>query len=300
MPVALIYLAVVAIWSTTPLAVKWSTDPHISFIEGVGIRMGAAALLTSLLLRLFAIPRRYDREAWRLYAAGALGFFGAMTQLYWAAQFVPSGLIALIFGLAPLFAGGLARLILGERVLNLPRVLALLVALAGLALIFRNEVRLDPGAAPAIATLVVATLFYAMSSVLVKKYQTRIHPLTQVSGSLWLSCIGFAAVWLLVDGQLPTAVNPRTLAAISYLALFGSVLGFMFYFQLLAQLPVATVALITLMTPPCALIIGWLAAGETLTARTLIGGGVVMLALAVYQFAAPRSPAQANNLANRR
>jgi len=44
------------------------------------------------------------------------------------------------------------------------------------------------------------------------------------------------------------------------------------------------VALITLMTPPMALVIGWLFAGEKLGLGVLTGGVVVMLALALYQW----------------
>lgn len=297
MPIYAAFIVVVAVWSTTPLAVKLSTDAHISFIEGVGLRMIAGALLASLLLRLMRIERRYDWPAQRIFLAGALGFFGAMTQVYWAAQFIPSGLIAIIFGVAPLFAGVLGALVLGERSLTPLRVVALLAALLGLFLIFQGEVKVEPEAAPAIAVLVFATLIYALSSVLVKKYQTPLHPLAQVSGSLWYSCIGYALVWLAVDGSPPGDIEPVTLAVISYLAIFGSVIGFMLYFRLLAHLPVTTVALITLITPPCALVIGWLVADEELTRQTLIGGAIVLMALAVYQWA---GPPQANMRASRR
>ncbi len=284
MPVPAAFLIVVLVWSTTPLAVKWSTSVDVSFLEGVALRMFAAAIIASLLLRLFGITRHYSSAALRLYAAGALGFFGAMSLLYWAAQFVPSGVIALVFGVAPLFAGTLGALLLGERSLTPLRVGALMVALSGLALVFRGQINVNVDAAPAIAALVVATLFYALSSVLVKRYTVQMHPLAQVTGALWLTALGFVALWWVSDGVAPTHIDARTLGAIGYLTVFGSVLAFMLYFYLLSNLPVATVALITLMTPPCALVIGWLVAGEQLGTDVLTGGAIVLAALALYQW----------------
>lgn len=296
MPVPAAFLIVVLVWSTTPLAVKWSSSVNVSFLEGVALRMVAGALLASLLLRVFGITRHYSVAALRLYGAGALGFFGAMSLLYWAAQFVPSGVLALVFGVAPLFAGALGALLLGERSLTRLRVLALLAALAGLALVFRGEVSVNAQAAPAIAALVVATLFYALSSVLVKRYTVSMHPLAQITGALWITALGFVGLWWFSDGLLPSQIDARTLGAIAYLAVFGSVLGFMLYFYLLGNLPVTTVALITLVTPPTALVIGWLLAGEQLGHDVLAGGTVVLLALALYQW----GDALANRVARKR
>lgn len=284
MPIPAAFLIVVLVWSTTPLAVKWSSSADVSFLEGVAIRMLAAAIIASVLLRVFNITRHYSSAALRLYACGALGFFGAMSLLYWAAQYVPSGVIALIFGSAPLFAGALGALLLGERTLTGVRVFALLTALCGLGLVFRGQVSVNVSAAPAVAALLIATLFYALSSVLVKRYAVSMHPLAQVTGALWLTALGFVSMWWLSDGTLPDTIDARTLGAISYLTVFGSVLAFMLYFYLLTHLPVTTVALITLITPPCALVIGWLLAGEQLSVEILAGGGVIMLGLLVYQW----------------
>ncbi|MEQ8800174.1 MAG: DMT family transporter [Salinisphaeraceae bacterium] len=284
MPLPAAFAIVVLVWSTTPLAVKWSSGGGVTFLEGVALRMVAGALLASLLIRAFGLTRDYSGAACRMYASGALGFFGAMGLLYWAAQFLPSGLIAVVFGVAPLFAGLFGALMLGERTLTPLRVGALLAAMAGLAILYRGEMAINADAAPAIAALVVATTFYALSSVLVKRNSVVMHPLSQVGGALWITAIGFTLVWAVTDGQLPSEAAPRTLGAIAYLSVFGSVLGFMLYFHLLARLPVATVALIPLMTPPTALSIGWLVAGEPLTRHALLGATLIVTALAIYQW----------------
>ena len=64
----------------------------------------------------------------------ALNF--AMSCVYWAAQYIPSGLISVVFGLSPIATGAMAALWLGERALTPVRLLGIGVGIGGLAIIF--------------------------------------------------------------------------------------------------------------------------------------------------------------------
>jgi drug/metabolite transporter (DMT)-like permease len=80
------YLTVILIWSTTPLAIKWST-------QGTGF---AFAIMT-----LWRVGMPMHRRARMSYLVGGLGVFGAMTLTYWGSQYIHSGLISVLFGLSP-------------------------------------------------------------------------------------------------------------------------------------------------------------------------------------------------------
>jgi len=108
MSVPAAYLAVVLIWSTTPLAVKWSGEGP-GFLLGVLGRMGLATILCLALVAAMRLEFPWHRDARRAYYAGALGAYAAMLLIYWAAQYVPSGLISVLFGLSPLVTALLAR-----------------------------------------------------------------------------------------------------------------------------------------------------------------------------------------------
>jgi drug/metabolite transporter (DMT)-like permease len=69
----------------------------------------------------------------------------------------------------------------------------------------------------------------------------------------------FGLVWWFTDGQLPAMVPPRSGAAIVYLGVFGSVIGFALYYYVIKHLEASKVALITLVTPVIALLLGNLA-----------------------------------------
>ena len=56
-----------------------------------------------------------ERRDWGVYAASALGLFPNMLLVYWAAQFIPSGLMSVIMGTYPFFVGAFSLLVLREN-----------------------------------------------------------------------------------------------------------------------------------------------------------------------------------------
>lgn len=291
MSVPAAYLGIVIIWSTTPLAVQWSGE-SVGFMFGITARMGLGALLCLLLLPLFRVRLPWTAEAVKGYAAAALGLYGAMTAVYWAAQYVPSGLIAVMFGVTPLITGVLALWWLGERELTVLKTGGVLLAVAGLAVVFRADYSAYPQAWKGMAVLLLAVSLYAASMVLVKRTAANMHPLAQTTGGLLLAMPGYLLTWALLDGLAwPQEIPPRAVAAIGYLAVFGSVLGFLLYFYALKHLSTGAIALISLLTPVLALQLGRLVNHEVVPAGLWLGTGIVMAGLALHQLGGVRRPA---------
>ncbi|MCC5812869.1 MAG: DMT family transporter [Ectothiorhodospiraceae bacterium] len=277
------YLGVIVIWSTTPLAIQWSGE-EVGPVFGVFSRMLISVSLCLLLVRVFRVHMPWNREAVRAYAAAALGIYGGMLSAYWAAQYIPSGLISVMFGLTPLAAGLLAAVILGERSLTPVKVAGIMLSLAGLATIFRADFSAYPSAVFGVLLLLLAVGLHSLSMVLVKHTGGGLHALAQTSGGLVLALPFYAATWLLVDGQWPSTLPTRSLLAIGYLALFGSVLGFMLYYYALSRLSTAAMALITLMTPVIALFLGRVANAEVVPPMVWVGTALVLGGLAIHQW----------------
>ena len=125
------YATVILIWSTTPLAIIWSSET-VTPVMAAMLRMALAAVVGLGLLRWLKIPLPWHRPAFKSYLAATLGVYGAMFSTYLAASDLPSGLISLIFGLSPIIAGLLAQLWLGEQAFSPLRWMALLLAVSGL------------------------------------------------------------------------------------------------------------------------------------------------------------------------
>ena len=283
MKLASAYLTVILIWSTTPLAMKWSTE-SLGFTEAAGLRTLIGALVCALLLLARRVSIPLHRTACLSYASAVLGLFGAMLCAFWAVQFIPSGLVSVMFGLAPLFSGLFAWPLLGERALGRLRLLGVLVAFGGLATVFRSDIGQLAGGLPGIVAAVSGTVLFSLSSVLVKRTSTGIDAIAHTTASLWLSLPLFAAAWWLFDGTPPTEITARSLGAVLYLGVFASTIGFVVFLFVLRRLTAARVALIPLLTPVIALSLGAALAGEALAASTLLGAGLILLGLFVYEF----------------
>ncbi|GIU45524.1 hypothetical protein TUM4438_19200 [Shewanella sairae] len=91
--------------------------------------------------------------------------------------------------------------------------------------------------------------------------------------------------WLIFDGNLAIETwQSRSILAVVYLGVFGSLLGFIAYFYVLQHLAPSTVALVTLITPVFAMLLGAQLNNETLSPSLILGAGFVLSGLALYQF----------------
>ncbi|BAU46871.1 DMT(drug/metabolite transporter) superfamily permease [Sulfurifustis variabilis] len=279
------YLAVALIWSTTPLAVKWSAE-GAGFLLGAVARMGLAAVFCLALARGLRIRLPFDRAARRTYAAASIAVYGAMLCVYWASQYVPSGLIAVLFGLTPFVTALFARWLLDERGLTPTKAGGQMLGLLGLVLIFHEGSLLGPRAAEGIAVLLFGIAINALSLVLVKRAGGGLAPLSVTTGALVYAAPLFLATWLVFDGRAPAEVSVPALWSILYLGLVASALGFTLFYYLLKRAPAGAVALLTLVSPVLALLLGHVVDGEPVTAAVWSGTALVLGGLAVHQWGA--------------
>jgi len=277
------YLGVVLIWSTTPLAVKWSGEGP-GFLFGVLGRMGLATLLCLAAVAMLRLEFPWHREARRAYLSSALGAYGAMLLIYWAAQYVPSGIIAVLFGLSPLITALFAQPLLGERAFTPTRLLGMLAGLAGLMVIFGDSISLGQPMIAGLAALCAAVVLQSLSLVLIKLHARNIPSLSVTSGALLIATPLFFLTWLAFDHHLPAALPARAVASIVYLGVIGSLVGFTLFFYVLKHVSAHGTALITLVTPVFALMLGALVNHEHLSARVLAGAALVLSGLALHQW----------------
>jgi len=281
MSVPAAYLAVVLIWSTTPLAVKWS-GVGLGFLFGALGRMALATLLCLALVVVLRLEFPWHRSARRAYYAGALGAYAAMLLIYWAAQYVPSGLISVLFGLSPIVTALLARPVLNESRPSAAHLSGMVVALAGLVVIFGASLAFGPHMAAGLAALCASVLLQSLSLVLIKRHAGSLPSLSVTTGALLIATPLFFLTWLAFDHHLPVQLPSRTLASIVYLGIIGSVIGFTLFFYVLKHVSAHGSALITLVTPVLALLLGAYINHEQVSLRIWFGTALVLSGLALH------------------
>lgn len=284
MNVSTAYLAVVLIWSTTPLGIVWSSE-SVHPTLAVLLRMLIALTLGFVLLKAYNIKLPWHRNALKLYIFSALGIFGGMLLSYYAAQYISSGLISLIFGLAPILSGVIAQRLINEPKFTMTKKIALVIAILGLSIVCLDNFLLDDKGYIGIILVLFAVSFFSLSSVLVKSVQIAIHPLSTTIGALLFCTPLFLITWLVFDGTLNYQQwQLRAVLSIVYLGVFGSLIGFIAYFYVLQKLTASTVALITMITPVLALTLGALLNNEHISINLLIGAIFVVSGLTCFQW----------------
>ncbi|WP_231890255.1 DMT family transporter [Methylomonas methanica] len=280
---ALAYIGVVLVWTTTPLAIKWSSL-GVSFVFGATARMTTG--LTCLLLLLLLLRRRLplNRLALLTYLAVAIQLYGSMLITYWSAQFVPSGWISVIFGLSPFMTAFMAAAYLKERSLGWGKLFAYSLGVGGLVVMFSSALELDEMALQGVIGVLVATFIHAASAVWVKQIDARLSALQLVTGGLLISVPLYFCTWYwLDDGVLPDTIPQQTLYSIAYLGVVATTLGFALYYFVLNNMEATNVAMMNLMTPIMSLFLGYSVNHEPLTLKTIAGTSLIMCALLIYE-----------------
>jgi len=276
------YLAVILIWSTTPLAIKWSTE-EVGFLFGAASRMTLGFVCVFVLTLVRREGLRFDGVACKAYGLAAIGIYGAMFSTYWASQYVPSGWIALVFGLSPMVTALLSAVLLGERSMTLNRMLAQIIGLSGLGVIFYQSLEFGTAAVLGIAALLIATACHTLSAVLLKRQAADLPASTLVAGGLLVALVPYYVSWALFDGTVPDAMPAHVLGSILYLGAIATTCGFTLYYYLLRRQSPSQVALVALVSPIAALALGRLLNDEAIDARVVVGAGLVLVALFLHE-----------------
>lgn len=284
MPVSAAYIAVVLIWSTTPLGILWSSET-VNPTMAVLLRMIIAVIPGWLILKLRNTTFPWHKQAMKVYLYSAVGIFGGMLFSYFAAAYISSGLMSLVFGLSPILSGVLSKYILNDTSFSGAKRLALLIAVAGLAIVCHDKITFENDAYIGLLFIFCAVSFFSLSGVMIKSVEIVIDPMATTVGALLVSIPMFTLAWLIFDGTMPIETwGARSLWTILYLGIVGSLIGFLAYFYVLQKLPASTVALITMITPVIAIALGALLNDEAISESLVIGAGFIILGLGIYQW----------------
>ena len=284
MPLWLAYWCVVFIWATTPIGVA-SSNHSLHFLEAGGLRMVLAAIILVIACRVLGKPLFPNSVVWKNYVVASIGLFPNMALVYWGAQYVPSGVLSVMFAFNPVVIGVLSWLVLKDNPFTPLRTLAISLSIVGIAVIYLDQLNISSASGWGVIALLSAVVGWGFSTIWLLKMNIKVDPLCQTAGASLFAIPGYFICWLLIDGTIPMDISLRSIIGVGYLSVFGSVFGFSLYYHILTNMPVMTVSLITLMSPVLALLIGAVFAGEQMSLQLLSGSAIVLASLLLYQAA---------------
>lgn len=276
------------IWGSTYIVTtQWLPDGH-------PVTLAAMRALPAGLLLLLLV-RTWPPVAWlpRLVILGGANFAVFWTLLFIAAHRLPGGVAATLGATQPLIVIGLARAWLATPV-RLAAVVAGVAGVFGVAvLVLGPDARLD---SIGLMAGLGGALSMAIGTVLSRRWQPPVPALTFTAWQLTAGGLLLApAAWMYEP--VPPALDVPAVIAMTYLGLVGAALSYLLWFRGVARLDTPSVAMLGMMSPVSAVVLGWAILGEQFSPLQQAAAGLVLGAVWVSQSSSlpPRAPAMARS-----
>lgn len=282
--ILLAFATVYLVWGSTYLAIRVGVQelPAVLF-AGVRFLIAAPLMLAFAWLMGDRLPR--NRRDWLVITFTALAMLvGANGLVTWSEQWVESNQAALIIATSALWMAGLGSLgSAGERPAKLA-MLGLLLGLLGVAVLVGSGFSSGHAPLSAYLALLISPLLWAAGSVYARRHPLSCSP--WMASALQMGVTGVVMTTLgLLRGEagqwIPTA---PALAALFYLALFGSCVAYGAYHWLVHEVTPAQLGTYAYVNPAVAVLLGAWLLDERLQAMQWLGtlailGGVLLVTL---------------------
>lgn len=243
----------------------------------VRMALAAAALLPLVILRRQLAEMLAH---WQDIALMGLLHYAIPFSLYaWALQSLSAGYASVINASAPLFAGVVARLWIGER-LDTSRTVGLVCGFAGVALLVWDKLSVDDARQGlAVAATVVASFCYGFAAVMAKRRLAGVSPMAVAGGSMSAAALGLLPLSIGLWPEAMPSAGAFGLAAA--LGLLCTALAFVLYFRLIASAGPSKAITVTFLIPLFAVAFGAAFLGEHVTLLMMVGGTIIAIGTAL-------------------
>ncbi|MBV9345791.1 MAG: EamA family transporter [Gammaproteobacteria bacterium] len=275
MRVVLAFGAIYVLWGGTFLAIRVAVlEVPPLFASGVRFLIAGGVLYVAMRLRGESAPT--PRE-WQAIVWIALCMFVATYgPLFWAEQYLESGVTSVIEAILPVTAAALEVFIFRQQAFHWRTAAALGLGFGGVAWLLLGSAQHALPLLPCVAIL-AAGVAWSLGAVLTRSLPRPKSVLLTAGAQMMLG----GAVLLALSrgiGELasPPHVSLRAALALAYLAVAGSLIGFSAYVWLLRRMPVTRVASHAYVNPLVAVTLGCLLAGEVFTPRMMLAAVLIV------------------------
>lgn len=286
---ALAYLSfatICVVWGTTYLAIRIAVEtiPPL-LLTAIRFVIAGAVMLVIARMRGEKTPRD-ARTLGNLALVGFLMVGVGNLAVVWAEQWVPSGLAALFVASAPFWMAIIEAFRTGGERLDMRGGIGMLIGFAGVAML------VSPGGAGGVwdrhfilgaIAIQVGSICWQLGTVR-GKYNLKDVPLItsaalqMLTGGLMVGVAGIA-----IGEPSRFYVNARTLGALIYLTIFGSIIAYSAYVYALSKMRTTKMSLYAYINPAVAVLLGWLILHEELTWVSILAMGVILAGVALVQ-----------------
>jgi drug/metabolite transporter (DMT)-like permease len=270
------------IWGTTFLVMRIGVMHFPPFLFAA-IRQTIAGIL---LVGFMFLVKKEKLPTWNVLRIQAFRGFLMITcgngLVSWAEVFVPSGLAAIICSTMPVMVILINLTINRSETPNWIITLGVVTGLSGIILVFSEYLGdfANPNYRMGIILIFVATLTWAIGSILTKRKNYNINPFFNAGMQMFFGgvfCLPFSYFY---DDLSHVVLSSEVMMALAYLIIMGSMAAFSMYAYTLAKLPITIASLYSYINPLVAVVLGWLVLSEKLNLK--IGLAFLITVLGIY------------------
>lgn len=288
--IVLAFGLVYVFWGSTYLGIGIAVE-HIPPATMCAVRFLIAG--TAMLAYCALTGRRIHFSALQLAhlaAVGTLLLMGGNLTLSYAEQVVPTGLAALLVAVTPLWFLVLDSLLLGDHHISRRGKIGLAIGIAGVFVLIWPDLRHPNGLGQRelgwSLALPLGSLSWAFGSVLSKKWQTAAtDPFGAIAWQMVFAGLANLIFALLVEKPSQVMWTTRGVAAILYLVLCGSWIGYTAYIWLLQHVPTSKVSTYAYVNPVVAVFLGWLILHERIDRYIMMGSAIIVASVVLVSSA---------------
>jgi drug/metabolite transporter (DMT)-like permease len=273
----LVYVILCLIWGSTWIVIKFGLE-SLTPIFSAGLRFAVASIFIYLLMKIKNISIQTDRIAIRLYILmGFLSFVVSYGLVYWAEQFVPSGMAAVLFAVYPFWIVIFSYIRMPGEHIGFYKIFGTLLGFIGIVIIFSDSFSGDVTKfLIGMFAVVLSGTTQAWVAVSVKKVGNHLHPLSMNFIPMVIAGFSMIIIALFTEDLSLIRIDENAVLSILYLAFFGTVITFTSFYWLIKKINIVILSLVAFITPIVALILGYFFYNEELSARHFIGTALVL------------------------
>jgi drug/metabolite transporter (DMT)-like permease len=280
------WAAVCFFWGTTYLAIRVGLETLTPMLFA-GLRFliaGGALFLVMGWQQGARLPK--GREWFDLGLVGLMLLGVGNGAVVWAELWVPSGMAALLVATSPFWVVGIERLRAGGERVGARGMVGMLVGFAGLGLLVWPQLfgaELDGYFLLGAVLVQVGCLSWSAGSVYVKGRPTGVKPLMAAAVQMLIAGVALTLVGTVMGEWGRIGFSTRSVGALSYLIVFGSVVAYSAYTYAVQKLPLSLVTTYSYINPIIALLLGWIALSEPLGWREAAAALIILLGVALVK-----------------
>ena len=244
------------------------------------VRVSGGALILFLALRIMGISMPTDKTIWAAFL-----FMGLMNNaipfslIFWAQTELTSGVASILNAMMPVFTVIAAHFLTNDEKMTAPRLFGVLLGFVGVAVLIGKPVG---GNLLAHLAILAAGVSYSFSSIFAKRFaRMGIKPMVTATGQVTASSIILLPIVLLVDQPWTHAFPSNgVILALLGMVVFSTAFAYFLYFRILSTAGATNTALVTLLIPPFAILLGVAFLSETLSMQQFIGMLIIASGLA--------------------